>query len=939
MLWPATVNVLQRRLVHPNNLLRRVSLATFRNSPNAQILHSTKSVLSSNCPSKAKGTLFASSRTDIVLPLDIPVQTVAHTEASTESQLSSAQISRAAAQAVRLSFATGDIRNAYYIVNSLRLSLLRKNNRSLLNIPGVRSQIARFDPIVFPQFASPRLAAHALLHGLIRAGLTSKASQQAHLMMRDGIKIRSGSFDTTLSSLLSKATSSKVSATQRMDEGPAILHLRPSMVSDPCTRCAVRLLLQSHRSRQRRSQNAYQSLINACLLQGEILVGSLLFAMVVQEWRLPRLVAHLGNNCEDSEAPVEPIRESSRVCLGHRRYPVVPQAQLMHAILSSIDPTMSQEDPDFHTSLQALANLAVLLDRRQIPFPHIAPLIRALYRCPRMDDLVWIHIDRIPTQVKAYPYFHGVLKRLMASLPSTYPSQGNYSVLPPLDLNAYNTLLHYALRHRCSPALANDLMMHMTTQRQKPLQPDITTYNILLRSGTLIRRHDVVEYSLAQMRRNLDGGKGTESVEKSNIRKGVTSSQLRMALLTSRFRKALFRMDTEKLNILPKGLNVPLKADSFTLTSYLAYLTSTGQPHIVARILFRLLPELCIIDHPSWGSMSANERRNLSRLSRRACVQRAVEYGPYFFTAVLNALCKAGKTGLAERVWLLAKEAERVSWIHEFMPRSGPWCLPVHAYTSMMQCYAAEARRGLTLRGRVRGGPSTQVQSTHGDARDWTPQTKRHVRGWARFILTRNKAFSRRVCRGLAGRRMGNVLFRSMKSGGTAVYQALMNVKRVDRGKWRNVDIPTPDARFFNAALALFARNPGMRIRGARTARPYWRRRLRLARSRYASQGAFEKHWNPQLQAVTREMTAAGYVLPIALRYLFVGRWTPGTWQKDKPRQLDVQPFFFPLSQRSSPRPHAVPTVKTRGLPIPYKSRRRHYGRRPKKSIQECSDL
>jgi hypothetical protein len=1018
--WSTTANIL---LCNASYSTKHVPWATFSNKPPAQILRSVHSVAFRNSSTKP---IMSSNSASLRLaePPDILFNKSAG-DAETSavlSSLTSTQLSRAAAQAVRLSITNGDLRNAYYIVNSLRLSLVRNKN-SLVNIPGVRSQIARFDPIRFDRPVSPRLAMHALLHGLIRLGNTAKASHQAQLMMQSGFKVHPVSLDATMDSLLPKAPPHAAGPQRpKLDvshyENPDILRLRPSIVSDQCTRVAIRLLLHSHHHRHQRSRNMYQSLINACLLQGEILVGSLLFAMVVQEWRVRRsITARLGNPCEESEPSVGTHSQTEQVRLEHaRHWAMAPQEQYLHAIVSSIDEAISQGDPDYCHLLQALANLAMLLDQRQIPFPQISPLIRALYRCPRVDDHVWIFRRGVPTRVKAYSYFHGVLKRLLGSLPESRPSSSalnsrNGAVLPPLDLDAYNTLLHYALRHRYSPALANDVIQHMTTKRRVPLKPDVTTYNILLRSATLLRRKDIADYALAEIRRSIanrnneiTGDSTSESLvrdresvrlpkpsksqtsktfhcvksEKTDVssnnetigdsspvdgdRKSVQLPKLSNSrlsgdqhcatkektdrssnkheiarkstpesgvgitqpVLRSRIAKTLYRVKSDKMDLSSKTLDVPLKADSFTISTYLTHLTSTGQPHIVPRILFQLLPELAIIDHPSWGPTSVKERRRLSSPSHHARIKRAVSYGPYFFTTVLNAVCKAGKTGLAERVWLLAKEAERASWGKGFEPQTGPWCLPVHAYTSMITCYAAEARRGLVLQ--TRGKSTTR---TYGDALDWFPKRKSYVRGWARFILTRNSAFRKSIRRGFAGHRMGTILFHSMKSGARAVYQALLRIKRVDN-KWQNVRIPSPDARFFNAALDLFSRQPRMYVRGIRTARPYWRRRLRQSRTQYAHRGTPPRRWSAQLQSVAHQMVNAGYPLPPGLRYLFVGRWTPEpASERGGTQELDTRPYSFPLPQTTLFLPHAVPVVKTRGLPVRRRQRHVHLRRRP----------
>jgi hypothetical protein len=856
------------------------------------------------------------------------VETTDGAEISTVAPMTVAETSRAAAQAVRLSISNGELHDAHYVVNSLRYSCLG-DKPPFNGIRGLQTSSKNVDHINFGRPVSPRLSAHALLHGLIRLGLTARAYRVAYAMMDDGIKIRTATLEAIFHALLPRPYSSRLKDTSRYrlassSDGPQILHLQPGIVSEPSTRYAVGLLIQARRQRQRRTQDMYQALINACLLQGEIIVGSLLFVMVVKDWQLRRTLAARLNCCsEDSDVSSQSLSEPVAVLRARfehlRSEGIFPSKAAMGYILASIDATLSEDPQDestqkeFQAALQALANLAVLLDNQQIPFREIAPLIRTLYRCPRVQNEVWIRQKNKAVRVKAYSYFHDVLKRLIDSLPSQRPDQLGKVMLPPLHRSAYNSLLHYALRHRLSPSLANTVLNHMVTQRN-PRLPDIVTYNILIRSGTLLRRPDIGEGALDTLRKRKENVRHGIMVEPSPKRNAdFTSSRKGSPAHNSRFSRALRRLKTESLNLTSTSLlscDSPLFADSFTLTAYISHLTSTGQPHVVADILFHVLPELAIVDHPSWGLMTDEERLTLHATSREACLSRAVVYGPHFFTVILNALCKAGKTGLAERVWLLAKEAERVSWIPDFRPDFKPWCLPVHAYTIMIQCYGAEARKGLLMR-RAIGRRYDQFRS--GDS-SWEPRSKRQVRGWAHFILTRHQIASQNVSRHYNGQKTGIMLFRSMISGARAVYDALMSINR--HHAFGRVQIPTPDARFFSAALDMFARQPSMYSRGIRTPRTRWRRKFRRAETLYARQGTISKHWTPFLQEVAEEMVEAGYCVPPAFRYIFVGRWTPGTLQLDERRQLERRPFAFPVVRQGTFRPHAASVFKSRGLPV-----------------------
>ena len=103
-----------------------------------------------------------------------------------------------------MSLRGGEIADAYYIVNSLQSSV-HPDPKPIHKIPIVRSLPHRpFFPLDFGRPISPRLAAHSLLHGLLRVGLTIKAYKLAEEMMADGIKLRPKSLDATIRSLVAE---------------------------------------------------------------------------------------------------------------------------------------------------------------------------------------------------------------------------------------------------------------------------------------------------------------------------------------------------------------------------------------------------------------------------------------------------------------------------------------------------------------------------------------------------------------------------------------------------------------------------------------------------------------------------------------------------------------------------------------------------------------
>lgn len=116
---------------------------------------------------------------------------------------------------------------------------------------------------------------------------------------------------------------------------------------------------------------------------------------------------------------------------------------------------------------------------------------------------------------------------------------------------------------------------------------------------------------------------------------------------------------------------------------------------------------------------------------------------PYLYVTILDALAKAGKTGLAERVFRSARWAAELSRKEPAAyppPRSSeegttstkvkPWVLPEHAFTIMLHLYSSEAERGRRAERRL--SSSSQHPSIPSSA---TTPASPYVRGWGRHAL------------------------------------------------------------------------------------------------------------------------------------------------------------------------------------------------------------
>ncbi|CAA7259568.1 unnamed protein product [Cyclocybe aegerita] len=773
----------------------------------------------------------------------------------TDPSLTPAQLGRAAAYAVDLSIRQGNVTDAYHIVNAVRYAGLARGATELASLRSMDHFKAA--AATFTKDVSPRLPSHALLHGLIRLNMAQKAANLSEQMMRAGIRVRCRTLEAIYSSLAqtSNHTAAIRTPMQFSLHSDTVLNLRSSMAKDTSSQFAIRLLMLARQSRQRRSHNMFKTLIKLCILNGEIIVGSLLFGTLVRDWQARQL----------SNYPTVPAQcETPR-----------PVHNRLKEICSAVDHTFSKHrgeasKADFQEALQALANLAVLLDRQLIPFKHITPLLCSLRNCPRAPNMVWIpDKDGTPRRVQAYAYFHEILARLIERLPTHDPMPPNEKMLPRLDRMSYNTLLHYSLLHRRSMTLAERVLDHMTHLRHEPYELDTVSMNIIARAGTLLRDPKVAQLALSRMQKTPPA-----------------DSDQQDPLLTL-------------LDIAQQ------KGNRHTLSTRIAHLIAIGQPNIVVDAVPYLLPGLTRSMYPQGNiTMSAEEVRTLQHQHREQGLQHAVYLGPVILTSILNALQKAGRTGLAEKVWEWTKKAEALSWTPGDDGSVRPWCIPVHAYTIMIKVYAAETRRENLAKAVGWGGERFHKRSS--------PQkTPRQLR----------------QARATLGRQLGLETYHAMQAAAARTEQKLaelhdLSLKQnvpVSIAK-RELEIPLPDARFFNAILEIVGCQPGMNPRRQRS-RSFYRHQIGLVRERFIWDGKVSPRGpDLTLKAVVRHMISEGFPVPLLYQKLLVGRWdgpAPEGLDHDVHQEKDMRPFAaYPLPSVDDKKGDEVEKVPRVMLPI-----------------------
>ncbi|KAI0643649.1 hypothetical protein C8Q79DRAFT_146232 [Trametes meyenii] len=865
---------------------------------------------------------------------------------STSAQLSSAQVSRASAQAVRLCIREGNYGDALYVVNSACQSVLQ-------GPLDPSRQKSKLEPIQFGCAVSPRLAAHAFLHGLIRGGYHSKASTYAKLMIRAGIPIRPRTLETVVSSLATSSTLPKFGPFARIVprkpsfDNPSVVQLRTTRVADLCARAALDLLQEARAFGQQRTERMYRVMIETLLMQGEILVASLLFVLLLKDYevRLREVVTNEEPGGKDyiTHGHLN-VALPPRVALFNAPY---PNPKIMGKILDTIDANRELGTSSATSqSVQSLAIFAMLLDTGQIAQSRVSSLVSSLYRYPDTAAYVWILRNGELVRVGAYQYFHEVLQRLIDSMSAKDPPRPT----PRLNGRTYNSLLSYALRHRLSPEMASTVLHHMCVVRDPPVVPSVVTYNILLRSGTLLRKMDICDKALAVLRAGASGFDAETAVStlvpssQESESAATGSTGLFEAQRSSLEGEGRSTESREAVTCEPESVNVDhtpttpsatkLKPDRYTLSSFVNYLAATGQPHAVAAMVFKLLPELVVVDHPAAGVVIPESIPK--RLNREKAMKRAVARGPYVYASVINALAKAREVGLAERVFILAQQAERASHVPGFVPSVPPWRLTVHAYTALLQCYSAVVHQELP-RGKL--DPrylGTTVLQPH--EANWRPKARHHHHGYARFVHMMNEQDrQRRVkTKPQMSRRNAMLLYRSLMSGGRALLGSLVRNSKVRPvqstlpGKTSPEYTVKPDARFFNAALKLFAPRP-KRVSKRRRSDAYWHHRMEHVVRRHTRSGTIPHQWSPMLDKIARAMVASGFDVPVGYRHLLVMKWGQGSFCARRPRRTHMySPYAFPGARNPGRSPFKLPTFKTRGLPV---RRLRYKGRATKMRV------
>ena len=356
-----------------------------------------------------------------------------------------------------------------------------------------------------------------------------------------------------------------------------------------------------------------------------------------------------------------------------------PPPSMLFDILSGlhIDPKQSN-NTDYATSMRALAILANPIFSRTIPVTSLGPLLRTLKMTRRDSPVFPEGLDSVPEgdmwAYEAYTQIHLALQSVLFSPPLSasalqqvereaigqleQPTLG----LRPLTWRICNILVDYTLKILRQPKILKRLFNHMSEAFGVSAKP--TLHNRLLQGGAAMRQPGLVNWAMQGL---------------------FASSTVSDKQIESPDNEAIVAMDVDSL----KMESSAVLPDEQSMVALLGYLASVREFEKVERLVYSLFPSLHTKDE--FGATRPQQLDATSAVS-------SLELSPRMAAAILAALEKAGKVGLAYRVFCLARHVEQqhlagaqsasTRQSTRYTPRNH--ILPIQAYTSMLQIWGSE---------------------------------------------------------------------------------------------------------------------------------------------------------------------------------------------------------------------------------------------------------
>mgnify|MGYP007051645043 CR=1 FL=1 len=735
-----------------------------------------------------------------------------------DSATTPAQAAFAAAAAVRHSIAQGNLADAYLILNSAYYAQNYNSKSPFWHLLASVIPQNAFGPsiIPFPVGTPTRLIAHSLLHGLIEHRYYKQAADLSEALVENGVKLHYRSLNKVFTLLCdpdSGAPMLEVNTAQLMSKNAFRSTLDASLVSHQGAARAFQLLQVVRQSRQRRTRKMFKLLIMLCVINGEVIMASLIFGLMTRDWN-----AYVAE-CKDlpSEAPTP--------------YPV-GEAPILEAIQQIFN---DRHPVDVSHAVQALANMADLVERNSYLGYQSRTLVQLIARATQAVDFkVWVpsKTNGKLIQRDADSYFDEVLLNLTRNLPIK-EGEGNRLLSVP----AYKELVRYMVLHRGSFHLGEKIMHHMQHIRDPPLKDKQDLEAI------------APIWAMAALKW------GDESCWDQAFKFGLRGADERTRDRTISHAE---RFSTLILN----GHRDP----DFKTGFYLRVLVDLGHPDFVKPHLDLLLPS--IHTHPDCSPSEHQQKQRDMRL--------LVSRGPEWFTLILDALYKCGFTGTMSDVWRYAKQVESFGWtIQGEKNAPAPWSLGIQAYSVMLARLAEEVEHGGKYRMVWVGGEKKLVEVPEERRRQPALGFQNRVRGDEEGVgvdvrpipQTRYEAAYTRAWNIYRQAFSANAKYTQL------VEERLGSEGRKDFH--RKHEIPVPDAYFFNQMLKIVGRQEeslpkDVGLKKHQIIPAAWNR-LAEAEFHFRTTGMPLKELKEDLEEVGRDIVEAGYEIPLGYREYFVG--------------------------------------------------------------------
>lgn len=669
---------------------------------------------------------------------------------------------------------------------------------------------------------------------------------------------------------------------------------------------AASLVSAMHLTHLPRSTASQTALIRAMIASGHTRFAIETYAAEVRAW---------WNAHKEAKRPKFPLRRQAALVaeFGKPSSQVLREItralQNLEAVLSRVQADflcgLSQRERQYLSSKRAeyadsLVVLIRLVRGGRLPLPStpsVPEITWILSACCRFETTVLLHEPsaqdasmpgsfdaaekgRLGTAAKVIRYY---LREYMQSLPDgqtrsagTLLIKGEPVVRPAIGIGVYNQLIHYALSVLKSASICKHVFQHMTQLRQPPLQPDAVTFNTILRQATTQRYQALARAVLTTTHAEQSQSNASERpstmpsiVLKQPAEMGVVQSASAASPAASATSASAPDVAPCPIKPLIQQIDAAIaQADSYRLVSLLQYVTASGlflrryrhEPgHAgVLEVVMRIYPALNTkrfarraVAQPLVTSRQMVESRLRPKANQAS---RYAILDPHVLTATLNLAAKAGKTGLALRVWRLLKRTSLQSAVQS--PTADvaktPWKVPVAAATVLMQVLANEAAKVPKVKHALR---SRRLRSPRDVARGPTRRSsqrmglKQYAKGWNITASLRDHSHAGRrrsldpiydttgelgeglrwrAAQLVAKREYAFVVHHWQLSGKLRSWRrkrvegwmqsglddASVTAQQCASPELVDGDDPQPDSRFYDALLNVFGHRPGMIQRG-----------------------------------------------------------------------------------------------------------------------------